>query len=96
MFSELYQIISLFLLFPLIKPGGVFITEELDFPDTREDMNINKEKPTLREILYAIKSGKDFENKLITNEQKNYFINNIDNISIHKGNFNEIAMITKK
>ena len=90
------QIISLFLLFPLIKPGGIFITEELDFPDTRADMNINKEKPTLREILYAIKSGKDFENKLINNEQKKYFIDNIDNISIHKGNFNEIAMITKK
>ena len=38
---------------------------------------------------------KDFENKLITNEQKNYFINNIDNISIHKGNFNKLQCYKK-
>ncbi len=90
------QIISLFMLFPIIKSGGVFITEELDFPDTRIDMNINKEKPTLRDILHKIKSGEDFESKLVSNEQKNYLIKNIDTISIFKGNSNEIAIITKK
>ena len=35
------QIISLFMLFKTVVPGGLFICEELDFPDTRTDMNIN-------------------------------------------------------
>ena len=35
------QIISLFMLFPILSSGGIFITEELDFPDTRTDMNLN-------------------------------------------------------
>ena len=35
------QIISLFLLFRKLNSGGLFIIEELDFPDTRKDMNIN-------------------------------------------------------
>ena len=90
------QIISLFMLFPLVNSGGFFITEELDFPDTRDDMNLNKERPTLREILNYIKSGKDFDNSLITKQQKNYLIQNFDKISIIKGNFNEIAIISKK
>ena len=90
------QIISLFMLFPLINSGGFFITEELDFPDTRDDMNLNKEKPTLRDILLNIKNGNDFNSSLITGEQKEYFLKNFDNISILKGNFNEIAIISKK
>ena len=90
------QIISLFMLFPLINSGGYFIPEELDFPDTRDDMNLNKEKPTLRDILLNIKNGNDFNNSLITSEQKEYFLKNFDNISILKGNFNEIAIISKK
>jgi hypothetical protein len=90
------QIISLFMLFPLINSGGFFITEELDFPDTRDDMNLNKEKPTLRDILLNIQNGNDFNNSLITSEQKEYFLKNFDNISIIKGNFNEIAIISKK
>lgn len=90
------QIISLFMLFPLINSGGFFITEELDFPDTRDDMNLNKEKPTLRDILLNIKTGKDFNSSLITSEQKEYFLKNFDNILILKGNFNEIAIISKK
>ena len=59
-------------------------------------MNLNKERPTLREILSNIKSGKDFDNSLITRQQKDYLIENIDKISIIKGNFNEIAIISKK
>jgi hypothetical protein len=90
------QIISLFMLFPIIKSGGIFITEELDFTDTRLDMNINKEKPTLRDILHKINSGENFESRLVSDEQKKYLIENIDSISIFKGNSNEIAIIKKK
>ena len=90
------QIISLFMLFPILNSGGIFITEELDFPDTRADMNLNNEKPTLRDILLSIKSGKNFENSLISKDQKDYFLKNFDKIIILKGNYNEIAIIKKK
>ena len=90
------QIISLFMLFPMVSSGGIFITEELDFPDTRADMNLNNEKPTLRDILLLIKSGKNFENSLVSKDQKDYFLKNFDKIFILKGNHNEIAIIKKK
>ena len=90
------QIISLFMLFPILSSGGIFITEELDFPDTRADMNLNNEKPTLRDILLSIKSGENFENPLISKDQKDYFLKNFDKIFILKGNHNEIAIIKKK
>lgn len=90
------QIISLFMLFPILSSGGIFITEELDFPDTRADMNLNNEKPTLRDILLSIKSGENFENPLISKDQKDYFLKNFDKIFILKGNLNEIAIIKKK
>ena len=90
------QIISLFMLFPILSSEGIFIIEELDFPDTRADMNLNNEKPTLRDILLSIKSGENFENPLISKDQKDYFLKNFDKIFILKGNHNEIAIIKKK
>ena len=90
------QIISLFILFRCLKSGGIFVVEELDFPDTRDDMNVYKEKPSLKEILSLIDQNKDFTSKYITNDQKEYFLNNFKNIEIFKGQYNEIAFITKK
>ena len=90
------QIISLFLLFKKLKPGGLFIVEELDFPDTRKDMNLNNEKPTLREILNQIKNNISFDSKYVSPEDKKYFLDNFSSIEIFIGNFNEIAIIKKK
>ena len=45
------QIISLFMLFPKIKKGGIFIIEEIDFPEKREDMRIGQNFPDLKTIL---------------------------------------------
>ena len=90
------QIISLFMLFKCLKPGGIFVIEELDFPDTREDMNLLKEKPTLKEILNLINQNQKFSSRYVTTEQKNYFLDNFKDIKIFKGQFNEIAFITKK
>ena len=36
------QIITLFKTFPKLNSGGVYVDEELDFPDTRKDMNIKE------------------------------------------------------
>ena len=90
------QIISLFLLFKKLKHKGFFVIEELDFPDTRKDMNIYNEKPTLKQILSAIISKQDFYSKYISNIDKEYFLENLDFIRIHKGRVNEIAFIKKK
>jgi hypothetical protein len=90
------QIISLFLLFKKLKSDGLFIIEELDFPDTRKDMNFRNEKPTLREILYCIKDKKDFNSNYIISADKKYFLENFEFINIYKGRTNEIAFIKKK
>ena len=90
------QIISLFLLFKKLKSKGFFVVEELDFPDTRKDMNIYNEKPTLKQILTAIISKEDFYSKYISNIDKKYFLENFEFIKIHKGRVNEIAFIKKK
>ena len=90
------QIISLFILFRKLKPKGIFVIEELDFPDLRNDMNIENEKPTLREILHLIKNKDDFNSIYISDDDKKYFIDNFKEINIFKGKFNEIAFILKK
>ena len=90
------QIISLFILFKSLKPKGIFVIEELEFPNTRVDMNTKNEKPTLKDILRSIKDKKDFYSKYITEEQKKYFLENYDRIDLLHGSTSEIAFITKK
>ena len=90
------HIISLFMIFKKVRSGGIFIIEELDFPDTRKDMNLHNEKPTLKEILLSIIEKKEFKSKYILNEDKDYFLKYFDTIEIFKGKKNEIAIIKKK
>ena len=91
------QIISLFMLFKKLNSGGLFIIEELDFPDTRKDMNLMNEKPTLREILLKFKKEKKLLNsKYIQKNDRDNFLDSIESLEIYKGNFNEIAILRKK
>jgi hypothetical protein len=90
------QIITLFSLFDILNAGGYFVIEELDFPDTRKDMNVFNESPTLKNILLSAKNGVDFNSKYISREQKKYFLDNFESINIFRGTFNEIAFIKKK
>ena len=84
------------MLFKKINNRGIFICEELDFPDTRKDMNLNNEFPTLRQILLSIKKGNNFHSKYINEIDKKYFLDNFEKIEIFKGKKNEVAIITKK
>ena len=59
-------------------------------------MNINNEHPTLREILHKINNDHNFISNLVSEEEKNYFLKNIENIKIYKGRINEISFIKKK
>ena len=91
------QIISLFMLFKKLNSGGLFIIEELDFPDTRKDMNLMNEKPTLREILLKFKKEKKLLNsKYIQKNDRDNFLDSIESLEIYKGNFNEIAILRKR
>ena len=90
------QIISLFYLFPILNEGGYFIVEELDFPETREDMRIDHHAPDLKTILLNILENKDFNSPYIDEKNKKYFLDNIESIKILRGNINEIAILKKK
>ena len=90
------QIISLFMLFPKIKKGGIFIIEEIDFPEKREDMRTGQNFPDLKTILKKILSKKDFNSDYITDYEKEYLLSNVESISFFKGNINEIAVLKKK
>ena len=60
-------------------------------------MNINNEKPTLRDILFNLKQKNVFLDSNYINEQdKKYFLENVESIEIFEGNFNEIAIIKKR
>ena len=85
------------MLFEKLNSGGLFIVEELDFPDTRKDMNLENEKPTLREILFKFKKEKKLLNsKYIKKNDRDNFLDSIQSIEIYKGNYNEIAILRKK
>jgi len=90
------QIISLFYLFPTLNKGGYFIIEELDFPETREDMRANHHAPDLKNILLCILQRKDFNSPYIDEKTKKYFLDNLEFIKILRGNMNEMAIIKKK
>jgi len=90
------QIISVFKLFPKLNKQGFFVVEELDFPDTRQDMNIEQDKNTLFNILKLILKNKTFHSKYINSKDKKYFLKNIKNIKICQGRFNKIVFIEKK
>jgi|TARA_B100001093_G_scaffold320680_1_gene306011 hypothetical protein len=90
------QIISLFYLFPKLEKGGYFIIEEIDFPESREDMRMNQDPPDLKTILKNIIDQKDFNSPYVTKELKDYLIKNFESIKFFKGHQNEIAIIKKK
>mgnify|MGYP001185231154 FL=1 len=90
------QIISLFMLFKTLQSGGLFIIEEIDFPEKREDMRINQNKPDLKTILQKVNNNENFTSIYITDEEKKYFLNNYDSIKFFQGNTNEFAIIKKK
>ena len=90
------QIISLFMLFQTLQAGGLFIIEEIDFPEKREDMRINQSKPDLKTILQKVNNNENFSSIYITDEEKKYFLNNYNSIEFFQGNTNEFVIIKKK
>ena len=90
------QIISLFILFKTLKSGGLFIVEEIDFPEKREDMRIDQDFPDLKTILKKIMNKENFNSKYINENEKLFFLDNVETIKFYNGNINEIVVIKKK
>ena len=90
------QIISLFILFKTLKSGGLFIVEEIDFPEKKEDMRIDQDFPDLKTILKKIMNKENFNSKYINENEKFFFLDNVETIEFYNGNFNEIVIIKKK
>ena len=90
------QIISLFTLFRTLNSGGLFIVEEIDFPEKREDMRANQDYPDLKTILKKIINKENFNSKYINENEKLFFLDNVETIKFYNGNINEIVVIKKK
>ena len=90
------QIISLFILFKTLKSGGLFIVEEIDFPEKREDMRLDQDFPDLKTILKKIMNKENFNSKYINENEKFFFLDNVETIEFYNGNINEIVVIKKK
>ena len=90
------QIISLFILFKTLKSGGLFIVEEIDFPEKREDMRIDQDYPDLKTVLKKIINKENFNSKYINENEKFFFLDNVETIKFYNGNLNEIVVIKKK
>jgi len=92
-----HQIIALFMSFKKLKSKGVYVVEELDFPDIRNDMKEGYSGPSLKIILSKIRLNEKFESIYISKEDKDYFLKNYSSIEIFTGNRgNEIVFIRKK
>ena len=90
------QIISLFTLFRTLNSGGLFIVEEIDFPEKREDMRENQDYPDLKTILKKIMNKENFNSKYINENEKLFFLDNVETIKFYNGNINEMVVIKKK
>ena len=83
------------MLFKILNPGGYFVIEELDFPETKENMRINQSPPDLKTVLKNILKKEDFTSTYINQKEKEYFLKNYEFIKFYKGNINEFAIIKK-
>ena len=94
--------------FKNLKSGGIYVVEDLNFPDIHEIYNPTKEGINLKNILSKIASGEEVISKFIEKEEMSYIKENIQSIDIYRSknknnylilglcDYSEIAFITKK
>ena len=94
--------------FKNLKSGGIYVVEDLNFPDIHEIYNPTKEEINLKNILSKIASGEEVISKFIEKEDMDYIKENVESIDIYKSknknnylilglcDYSEIAFITKK
>ena len=86
--------ITLGCMFKYLAPGGVFVIEDLHTCGNPA-YNRGGDMETI-DVLRGWQINKNIVSNCMTNEEMEYLNNNIDTITIEKGNVSEIAFITKK
>ena len=83
--------------FKNLKKGGIYIVEDLNFPEIHKMYNPTNEAVDLKTILKKINSGEEILTKFMEENEIEYIKNNIENIKFYKGHDNsEIVFIKKK
>ena len=94
--------------FKNLKKGGIYIVEDLNFPEIHEMYNPTKEKLDLKTILKKIDKNEHVVSKFMDSEEINYIQHNVESIKFYKCmnkknyliagicDYSEIAFIKKK
>ena len=85
--------------FKNLKKGGIYIAEDINFPEnrSRKMYNPTNENVDLKTILKKINLGEKIFTKFMKENEIEYIQNNIENIKFYKGHDNsEIVFINKK
>ena len=83
--------------FKNLKKGGIYIVEDLNFPEIHKMYNPTNEAVDLKTILKKINLGEEIFTKFMKENEIEYIQNNIENIKFYKGHSNsEIVFIKKK
>ena len=83
--------------FKNLKKGGIYIVEDLNFPEIHKMYNPTNEVVDLKTILKKINLGEEIFTKFMKENEIEYIQNNIENIKFYKGHDNsEIVFIKKK
>ena len=94
---------TLSILFKKLKSGGLYILEDMNQFHVFPELNPFKNELTPKQIFNRIKEKKTFKSSFISDEEKNYLIENIKEIKIETGamkinnaNVSDIAFIFKR
>ena len=83
--------------FKNLKKGGIYIVEDLNFPEIHKMYNPTNEAVDLKTILKKINLCEEILTKFMEESEIEYIKNNIENMKFYKGNDNsEIVFIKKK
>jgi len=95
-------LITLSIFFKKLKKRGVYVIEDISQLNYVPELNQFNDKLTPKKILEKINNKEDFNSQFISDEDKNYLIQNIDKTFFEKGKFiidgintSEIAFIKK-
>ena len=104
----IHQILCFSENFKNLKRGGIYIVEDLNFPEIHSMYNPTNEKINLKKILLKIKNGEEISSDYLTKDEISYLKDNIESIKIYKSknknnylisglcDYSEIAFIKKK
>ena len=82
--------------FKNLKKGGIYIVEDLNFPEIHKMYNPTNEAVDLKTILKKINLGEEIFSKFMKENEIEYIQNNIENIKFYKGHDNSEIVFIKK